>query len=117
MAQFIDIMALSNISLLLFDEKCHGYYIHGKSVHSTADTNLEELNNCLQKEANDMVPRRGLQDSNEQSFEIFVTSAFRDLFEKIYRPTEGETARTMVMMNKLSLGIYSPDGLVANTYS
>ena len=97
-------MSLSNISLLVFDEKCHGYYVHGKSVHSSADTNLEELNNCLQKEANDLVPRRGLLDTNQQSFEFFATREFRDVFDKIYRPTEGDTTRTMIMMNKLSMG-------------
>jgi meckelin len=94
---------MSNISLLLLDERCHGYYIHGKSVHTTADTSLEELNGYLQKEANDMVPRRGLLDTNNQTFEFFSTHAFRNVFDKIYKPSDAETARTMAMMNKLTL--------------
>lgn len=48
--QYVDILSLANISLLVFDEHCHGYYIHGKSVHATADTDMEELNNYLMKE-------------------------------------------------------------------
>jgi meckelin len=100
--QYTDILSLSNISLLIFDEYCHGYYIHGRSVHSTADTDMEELNNCLQREAADMVPRRGFADTNQQSFEIFVTKQFREFFDKIYRPSEGETTRRMMMMNRLT---------------
>lgn len=87
--QFVDILSISNISLIVLDESRHGYYIHGRSVHATSDTTLEELNNCLQREANDMVPRRGLLDTNQQTFEIFVTHEFRILFDKIYRPSEG----------------------------
>jgi meckelin len=100
--QYIDILSLSNISLLVFDEYSHGFYIHGRSVHSTADTDMEELNNCLLREAADMVPRRGFADTNQQSFEIFVPRQFREVFDKIYRPSEGETTRRMVMMNRLT---------------
>ncbi|KAJ3350218.1 Meckelin [Kappamyces sp. JEL0680] len=102
-SQYIDVLSLSNVSLLLLDEKCHGYYIHGKSVHTTSDTSLEELNSCLQKEASDMVPRRGLLDTNQQAFEFFPTHEFRNVFDKIYKPSDAETARTMAMMNKLTL--------------
>lgn len=48
-----------------------------------------------------MVPRRGLADTNEQVFEIFVTPKFRDVFDKIYRPTEGETSKRVTMLNRL----------------
>lgn len=102
-SQFSDILSLANISLLIMNEKFHGYYIHGKSVHSTADTSMEELNACLLKEAADMVPRRGLGSSSQLNFELFVMPDFRNVFDGIYRPSEGETARTMTMMNKLTL--------------
>jgi meckelin len=49
--QYSDVMSLSNISLLILDERYHGYYIHGRSVHATADTDMQELINFLQKEA------------------------------------------------------------------
>ncbi|KAH6576498.1 hypothetical protein BASA62_001419 [Batrachochytrium salamandrivorans] len=82
--QYIDILSLANVSMLIFDAPCHGYYVHGRSVHSYADTNMMELNNFLKKEENDMVPRRGLQDTNQQSFEIFVTRKMRSTFDKIF---------------------------------
>ncbi|KAJ3323654.1 Meckelin [Boothiomyces sp. JEL0866] len=102
LSQYADVLSLSNISLLLLDEKCHGYYIHGKSVHSTADTDMEELNNCLKKETNDLVPRRGLADTNQQIFEVFLNLDFRKLFDKIKSNTQPDTTRTLQMMQRLS---------------
>ena len=49
--QFVDVLSLSNTSLVIFDEPYHGCYIHGRSVHPTADTDIEELKRCLEKEA------------------------------------------------------------------
>lgn len=39
------------ISVLVFSYPCFGYYVHGHSVHGHADTNMEELNNNLKREA------------------------------------------------------------------
>ncbi|KAJ3315228.1 Meckelin [Boothiomyces sp. JEL0838] len=102
LTQYADVLSLSNISMLLLDEKCHGYYIHGKSVHSTADTDMEELNNCLKKETNDLVPRRGLADTNQQIFEVFLNLEFRKLFDQIQSNTQPDTTRTLQMMQRLS---------------
>jgi meckelin len=46
----VDLVSLANISVLVFDEACHGYYIHGRSVHGCADVNMDELNHHLKKE-------------------------------------------------------------------
>ena len=36
--------------------KLHGYYIHGRSVHGHADTNMREMNyNLLKEEVNKFV--------------------------------------------------------------
>ncbi|KAJ3067650.1 Meckelin [Podochytrium sp. JEL0797] len=82
--QFADLLSVSNISLLIFDEKRHGYYVHGRSVHHAADTDISELNASLRKEENDMVPNRGLDQTDQQVFEIFVTPAVRSTYDKIY---------------------------------
>ena len=82
--QFVDLLSVANISVLIFDELCHGYYIHGRSVHGSADVNMDDLNHSLRKEESDLVPKRGLQDTNQQGFEIFTTSSFRTTFDKIY---------------------------------
>lgn len=36
--------------MLLLSHRCFGYYIHGRSVHGHADTNMEEMNNNLKRE-------------------------------------------------------------------
>jgi meckelin len=51
MLQFVDLLSLSNISLFGLDERCHGYYVHGRSVHGTADTDMDGLNSYLRQEA------------------------------------------------------------------
>lgn len=39
------------ISVFILSYRCFGYYIHGRSVHGHADTNMEEMNNNLRREA------------------------------------------------------------------
>ncbi|ORY52362.1 hypothetical protein BCR33DRAFT_316184 [Rhizoclosmatium globosum] len=82
--QYADLLSVSNISLIVFDEKRHGYYVHGRSVHQLSDTCITELNESLRKEEADMVPARGLDQSDHQVFEIFVTPEVRSTYDKIY---------------------------------
>ncbi|XP_032615940.2 meckelin [Hylobates moloch] len=49
--QFVDLCCMGNISVFLLSHKCFGYYIHGRSVHGHADTNMEEMNMNLKREA------------------------------------------------------------------
>uniref|UniRef100_A0A8I3WNZ1 Transmembrane protein 67 n=1 Tax=Callithrix jacchus TaxID=9483 RepID=A0A8I3WNZ1_CALJA len=49
--QFVDLCSMSNISVFLLSHKCFGYYIHGRSVHGHADTNMEEMNMNLKRES------------------------------------------------------------------
>lgn len=37
--------------MLLLSHRCFGYYIHGRSVHGHADTNMDEMNTNLKREA------------------------------------------------------------------
>ncbi|KAJ3100774.1 Meckelin [Phlyctochytrium planicorne] len=82
--QYADLLSVANVSLIMFDERCHGYYIHGRTVHPMADTNITELNLYLRKEEHDMVPGRGLESSEQQSFEMFLSSELRSTYDKIY---------------------------------
>ncbi|XP_011834071.1 PREDICTED: meckelin [Mandrillus leucophaeus] len=52
--QFVDLCSMSNISVFLLSHKCFGYYIHGRSVHGHADTNMEEMNMNLKREAENL---------------------------------------------------------------
>ena len=57
MLQFVDLLSLSNVSMLIFSERYHGYYIHGRSVHPHADTDMHDMNVNLKKEEVDFLFR------------------------------------------------------------
>jgi meckelin len=99
--QFVDLLSVSNISVIIFDELLHGYYIHGKSVHPHADTDMIDMNNNLMKEEvfskqysliladltllkKDLSAQRGLNDSEDQMFEIFFTKELRTIYDKVF---------------------------------
>ncbi|OWK61420.1 Meckelin [Lonchura striata] len=44
-------IAILQISVFLLSHNCFGHYIHGRSVHGHADTNMEEMNMNLKREA------------------------------------------------------------------
>ncbi|XP_068179758.1 meckelin-like [Antennarius striatus] len=73
--QFVDLCSVSNISVLLLSHRCFGYYIHGRSVHGFADTNMEEMNNNLKREAESLCPQRGLlHNTDMQTFQVSLTN-------------------------------------------
>ena len=38
---YIDLCSLSNISIMILSDRVYGHYIHGRSVHGHADTDME----------------------------------------------------------------------------
>lgn len=47
---FMDLCSISNISVLALYQPQFGYYIHGRSVHGHADTDMAEMNQMLKRE-------------------------------------------------------------------
>ena len=47
--QFVDLCSVANISVFVLVENNWGYYIHGKSVHDHADTDLSRFNRNFQQ--------------------------------------------------------------------
>eukprot|EP00833_Pecoramyces_ruminatium_P008275 jgi/Orpsp1_1/1182307/evm.model.c7180000080766.1 len=84
MLQFIDLLSLSNISMIIFDENYHGYYVHGRSVHPYADTDIIDIAHNLSKEATDLLPKRGFQNTNNILFEIYMTPEFKNVYENMF---------------------------------
>ncbi|XP_060717623.1 meckelin isoform X1 [Tachysurus vachellii] len=85
--QFVDLCSISNVSVLLLSLRCFGYYIHGRSVHGHADTNMEEMNSNLKREAENLCGQRGLlPNSDVQTFQISVTSRLRAQYDRIFEP-------------------------------
>ncbi|XP_020565832.1 meckelin isoform X3 [Oryzias latipes] len=82
--QFVDLCSVSNISVLLFSHRCFGYYIHGRSVHGHADTNMEEMNNNLKRERESLCGQRGLLSNTDiQTFQVSFTNRLRLQYDRI----------------------------------
>lgn len=48
--QFVDLCSVSNVSVFIMTRKLFGFYVHGRSVHGHADTNMRGMNINLHKE-------------------------------------------------------------------
>lgn len=48
---FVDLCAISNISLIIFDEALHGYYIHGMNPFGQAEGSLQYIESVFEKES------------------------------------------------------------------
>ena len=84
--QFIDFCSLSNISVFILTHSQYGYYIHGRSPHGNAETNMQQMSQSLLKEQLDMTTRRGLEEGSEhQTFSLFMTNRLRQ-YAKIMAP-------------------------------
>eukprot|EP00072_Mus_musculus_P028251 NP_808529.2 meckelin [Mus musculus] len=83
--QFVDLCSMSNVSVFLLSHRCFGYYIHGRSVHGHADTNMEEMNMNLKREAENLCSQRGLVPNTDgQTFQIAVSSQMRQHYDRIH---------------------------------
>ncbi|XP_047465822.1 meckelin isoform X2 [Mugil cephalus] len=82
--QFVDLCSISNISVLILSHRCFGYYIHGRSVHGHADTNMEEIINNLKREGESLCSQRGLLPNTDvQTFQVALTNRLRSQYDRI----------------------------------
>lgn len=84
---FIDLCAVSNMSIIMFDEILHGYYIHGQSPGGMADTDSEELKRILENEERGGGRNRGLDPSDSsglQTYEIYIPGDMRRKYDGLY---------------------------------
>ncbi|NXJ86503.1 MKS3 protein, partial [Trogon melanurus] len=85
LSQFVDLCCMSNISVFLLSHSCFGYYIHGRSVHGHADTNMEEMNMNLKREAENLCSQRGLLPNTDgQTFQISISRKMRLHYDIIH---------------------------------
>jgi len=85
-SDFIDLCSVANISVLMLTERQFGYYIHGRSVHGTSQTDMFEMATNLNKEEESLTSKRGLDPGTElQTFQIAIPQKFRYQFDRIYQ--------------------------------
>lgn len=100
--EFVDLCSICNMSLLMFDESLHGYYIHGRSPFGQAEITQEQMRSNLYFESSGKAQMRGITDSapDLQTFEIFVNYDLIQHYKAEYlqdvtlKITEAQTSNT-----------------------
>ena len=85
--EFLDLCSVANISVIILDDKLHGYYIHGQSPFGKADVNFVDLIQFLEEERKGKIRGRGLtgdEEDNLQSYEIYLSNNMRDIYDDLY---------------------------------
>ncbi|CAM9514327.1 unnamed protein product [Ascophyllum nodosum] len=107
--RFVDLATMAKVSVLILDEKYHGWYIHCRSPYAKASEGLhksnpwnhilapftlkragvpmETMSEQLDKEEAGLTTDRGLEGCAPglQAFELFITSTFRKKYDRVYR--------------------------------
>lgn len=92
--EFVDLCAVANVSLFIFDEKFHGYYIHGASPSNTSDVTLDALKMSLDQEGVNQGTNRGLvANNNLQCYEFFIPYVEKKNFDEVFEENEENLAK------------------------
>ncbi|XP_064610907.1 meckelin-like [Liolophura sinensis] len=85
--QFVDLCSMSNISVFIMAHAQYGFYIHGRSVHGKADTDMRDMHEMLKREEDDLCGKRGLLPNTEQqTFEMLLPPRLRYKYNQVYLP-------------------------------
>lgn len=103
--QFVDLCSMSNISVFIMAHSNFGYYIHGRSVHGKADTDMREMCEMMKREEEDLCGQRGLVPSTEQqTFMMSLPKRLRVKYEQVYVPAALENAGAVSRMEQGKTG-------------
>ncbi|CAM9517700.1 unnamed protein product, partial [Laminaria digitata] len=87
--RFVDLATMAKVSVLILDEKYHGWYLHCRSPYPRADVAMETISEQLDNEEAGLTIDRGLEGCipGLQAFELFITATFRKKYDKarVYR--------------------------------
>ncbi|KYQ46698.1 Meckelin [Trachymyrmex zeteki] len=101
--KFVDLCSIANISVFILAHNYYGFYIHGRSVHGFADTDLPTLINDLRKEEDDLCAHRGLvPGTTDQTFILSLTYSFKSLYDELMRQKNNVSSDTPRNWKQLS---------------
>ncbi|XP_029155509.1 meckelin [Nylanderia fulva] len=90
--KFVDLCSVANISVFILAHNYYGFYIHGRSVHGFADTDLPTLISDLKKEEDNLCAHRGLvPGTTNQTFIVSLTQSFKSLYDQFVRQKDNES--------------------------
>ncbi|XP_049787619.1 meckelin isoform X2 [Schistocerca cancellata] len=82
--EFVDLCSMANISVFILASENYGFYVHGRSPHGFADTDMYCMINHLQREEEDLCSRRGLlPGTDQQTFQMTVPPQLRAYYNKV----------------------------------
>ncbi|KAI8120758.1 Meckelin [Lucilia cuprina] len=84
--KYIDHCSLANISIFTLIEPSFGYYIHGRSPHGFADSDMTTMLMQLQRETHSICGRRGLLSDTDQCYVIMPPKNLTHYFDKLLLP-------------------------------
>lgn len=85
--RFIDFCSVANISIFIMTHSQYGFYIHGRSPHGNADTSMQQMAQALQKEENNLLTKRGLEEgSDHQTFSVSLSNKLSKQYSKVMNP-------------------------------
>jgi len=90
--QFVDLLSLSNHSLLILSSPYAGYYLHGRSTMPFTDVDMEHIIGQLRQESERSSGQpRGLVSTHDrreladnQVFEIYITPELRGKYDQLF---------------------------------
>eukprot|EP01034_Spumella_vulgaris_P022094 gene22094-28193_t len=104
---FVDFCTIAKVSVIILDEKYHGYYLHCRSPHQYADGTMVELVEMLHKEEAGLTVDRSLEGApaDVQTFQIYLTGEWRANFDKIYASLSRPVTITEILQQGRSKGV------------
>ena len=85
--EFVDICSMANVSVFILALENFGFYIHGRSAHGFADTDMQTMLGQLQREEDDLCGHRGLlPGSDHQTFQMAIPMQLRLYYRKVMTP-------------------------------
>lgn len=93
--RFVDLCTVAKISMVVLDERYHGFYLHCDAPYDFADGDMRQLVLSLTDEAGTVRAGRGLigapaDAQDAQAFELFLPMVWRRLFDSFYRRLRDE---------------------------
>jgi len=117
-ANFLDLCATANTSVLMMTSSSHGFYLHGRSSHSHADESMEKLNENLAAESTANSGLRGLlPNTHDQVFEIYLAPIFRNTFKQTFEMIQNKVRPKQIIGDKnFTLSSVSQEALSSFTH-
>lgn len=93
--KYIEHCSLANISVFTLIEPSFGFYIHGRSPHGFADSDMTTMIMQLQRETHSICGRRGLLSDTDQCYVIMPPKNLSNYFDKLLLPYQRSFGGTM----------------------